>query len=90
MTNEWCPCACLPILSPGVLRSTLSHIWCKLNLPTFLLKLGLLTLMYIDSLIVLGVPWSSPAYYLEVVLCGSVASSATVVVYRGGLHQVLF
>ena len=30
---------------PGVLRSNLSHIWCKLNLPTFLLRVGLLTLI---------------------------------------------
>ena len=48
---DWaCPmggvsCAWLFILSPRVLRSTLSHTWCKLNLPIFLLRVGLLTLM---------------------------------------------
>ena len=30
-------------LRPGVLIKTLSHIWGKLNLPTLLLRLGLLT-----------------------------------------------
>ena len=33
-------CTYLFILSPGVLRSTLSHICCKLNLPIFLFRLG--------------------------------------------------
>ena len=59
---DWaCPisCVCLFILSLGVLRSTLFQICCKLNLPIFLLREGLLTLMYIDSLIVLAVLWSS-------------------------------
>ena len=31
-----------------------------------------------------------PPYYLEVILCGGVASDATVVVYRGGFLQVYF
>ena len=31
-----------------------------------------------------------PPYYLEVVLCGSVGSDITVVVYRGGFLQVFF
>ena len=35
-----------------MLRSTPSHIWCKLKLPIFLLRVELLTRMYIDSLIV--------------------------------------
>ena len=59
---DWaCPisCAHLSILILGVWRSTLSYIWCKLNLPVFLFRVGLLTLMYIDSLIVLAMPWSS-------------------------------
>ena len=56
-----CPvsCGCLFISSPGVLRSTVSHIWCKLNLLIVLLSVGLLTLMYIDSLIVLAMSWPS-------------------------------
>ena len=47
--GDWaCPisCTCLFILSPRVLRNTLSHISYKLNLPIFLLRVGLLTLMY--------------------------------------------
>ena len=45
---DWaCPIPCtFPfILSPGVLRRTLSNIWWKLNLPIFLFDVGLLTLM---------------------------------------------
>ena len=52
-------CACLFILSPGLLRRTLSHIWCKLNLHIFLFSVVLLTLMYIASLTVLAMPCSS-------------------------------
>ena len=33
------------IFSPGVFISTLSNIWCKLNLPIFLVRVGLLNLM---------------------------------------------
>ena len=56
----WCVlCRCPLILSPGLLRSTLSHIWCKLNLAMFLFSVGLLTLMHMDSLIVLAMLWSS-------------------------------
>ena len=32
-------------LSSEILRNTLSHIWCKLKLPIFLLSVGLLTLI---------------------------------------------
>ena len=65
---DWaCPlrhvlCACpvsLLILRSGVLNRTLSHIWWRLYLPIFLLCVGLLTLMYIDSSTVLARPWSS-------------------------------
>ena len=44
LTNRGVLCVCPFILSPGVLRITLSHICCKLNLPIFLLSVGLLTL----------------------------------------------
>ena len=37
-------------MRPGVLIRTLSHIWGKLNLPTLLFKVGLLTLINMDSL----------------------------------------
>ena len=78
---DWaCPlrdvlCACplsLLILRSEVLHRTLSHIWWKLYLPTFLLSVGLLTLMNIDSFIVLARPWSSLPMILKlsgVVLC---------------------
>ena len=58
--------------SVHVLNRTLSHIWWRLYLPTFLLSVWLLTLMYIDSLIVLARPWSSLPIILEfsgLVLC---------------------
>ena len=45
-------------LRPGVLIKTLSHIWGKLNLPTLLFRVGLLTLMNMDSLIYLD-KWCS-------------------------------
>ena len=37
----------------GVLIKTLSHKWGRLNLPTLLFKVGLLTLINMDSLIYL-------------------------------------
>ena len=37
-------------LRPGVLIKTLSHKWGKLNLPTLLFKVGLLTLINMDSI----------------------------------------
>ena len=40
-------------LSQGVLIKTLSHIWGKLNFPTLLFRVGLLTLINMDSLIYL-------------------------------------
>ena len=50
---------CMPFyFKPRVLIRTLSHLWCKLNLPIVLFSMGLLTLIYIDSLIVLAMPWS--------------------------------
>ena len=39
------PCIHPFILSPGVLKSTLSHIWCRMNLPIFLSSVGLFTLI---------------------------------------------
>ena len=32
-------CTCSFILGPGVLKSNLSHMWCRLNLPIFLSRL---------------------------------------------------
>ena len=52
-------CICHLILNCRVLRSVLFHIWHKLNLPMFLLSVGLLTIRYTDSLIFLAMPWSS-------------------------------
>ena len=43
-----------PNLSPGVLKRTLSHIWLRLYLPMFWFKVGLFTLMKMDSLMVLA------------------------------------
>ena len=40
-------------LRPGVLIKTLSYIWGKLNLPKLLFRVGLLTLINMDSLIYL-------------------------------------
>ena len=38
----------------GIEKNPVPYIWHKLNLPTFLFSVGLLTLMYIDPLIVLA------------------------------------
>ena len=48
-----CPAtwACLFMGRPGVLSRTLFHMWDKLNLPIFLFKVGLFTLINIYSLI---------------------------------------
>ena len=71
---DWaCPlmdvmCACplsLLILRSGVVDRILSHIWWRLYLPTFLLSVGLLTLMNIDSFIVLAGPWFSLSMMLK-------------------------
>ena len=60
-------------LSPGVFIKTLSHIWGKLNLPTLLFRVGLLTLINMDSFIYLD-KWypSLPPYYCEVVMVNGV------------------
>ena len=42
-------------LRPGVLIKTLSHIWGRLNLPILLFRVGLLTLMKMDSLMYLDI-----------------------------------
>ena len=55
-----------------MLNRTLSHIRWRLYLPTFLLSVGLLTLMYIDSWIVLARPWSPP-YSVEVLRVGALS-----------------
>ena len=44
------PCG-MATLIPGVLNRTLSHIWLNWNLPIFLFRVGLFTLMKMDSLI---------------------------------------
>ena len=59
---DWaCPtsCACLFILRLGVLSNILSHMWGNLNLPILLFNVGLLTLINIDSLMVLAKPCPS-------------------------------
>ena len=43
----------------GVLKRTLSHMWLSRNLPTFLLRVALFTLMKNDSLINLVMSWPS-------------------------------
>ena len=48
---------CMPFyFKTRLLSKTLSHIWGKLNLPIFLFNVGLLTIINIDSLMVLAKP----------------------------------
>ena len=59
-------------------------MWGKLNLPIFLFKGGLLTLIYIDSLIYLAKPCPSvPPYYLKVLLGGGMTCVTAMMVYGG-------
>ena len=58
-------------LRPGVLIKTLSHKWGKLNLPTLLFKVGLLTLINMDSLIYLSIQTST---YSGIVITTSLPS----------------
>ena len=53
-----CPtaCTCLFKLRPGVLSKTLTHMCGKLNLPIFLLNVGLLILINMDPLMFLAKP----------------------------------
>ena len=59
-------------LRPGVLIKTLSHIWGRLNLPILLLRVGLLTLIKMDSMIYLDQMVPLPPYYFEVVVVNRV------------------
>ena len=66
-----------------MLIKTLSHIWGKLNLPILLLRVGLLTLISMDSLLYLD-KWhpSLPPYYFEVIVVNGVVSLIVVVMNR--------
>ena len=74
-TEGWLVCMPIVIINfkvRGVKQDSHSHIWWRLYLPTFLMSVGLLTLMYIDSLIILAKPWSSFPMMLKfsgLVLC---------------------
>ena len=57
-----------PILSSGVLKRTLFHIWLRLYLPVFLFNVGLFTLMWMASFVVLARPWSSLTVMLKLLL----------------------
>ena len=59
-----CPLSWL-ILRSGMLNKTLSILWWRLYLPIFGLCVGLLTLIYIASFIVLAMPWSSLSIMLK-------------------------
>ena len=66
---------------PGVLSKTLSHIWGKLNLPIFLFKVGLLTLINIYSLIFLSKPCPPLPIILEVLLGGGMTCVTAMMMY---------
>ena len=62
-----------------VFIKTLSHIWARLNLPILLFRVGLLTLIKMDSLMYLDIWYPLPPYYFEVVLVNGVVSLVIVV-----------
>ena len=80
--------ACLFKVGTGVLSETLSHMWGKLNLPIFLFKVGLLTLITMDSLIFLAKPCPSLPNYLEVLLGGGVTCVTAMIMYGRRILQV--
>ena len=90
MPTEGCS-VCIPIViinfKVRVLNRTLSHI--RLHLPTFLLSVGLLTLIYIDSFIVLARPWSSLPMMLTFSGTGAVSCLDAVCMDGWGFLQVL-
>ena len=74
-------------LSSRVLNRTSSHTCGRWYLPMFLLRDGLLTLIYFDGFMVLVRFWSS-SYYTEVVNCCSMSCGITVVIYWEMDHEV--
>ena len=63
-------------------------MWGKLKIPLFLFNVGLLTLINTDSLIFLAKPL--PPYYLKVIVTGRMAYVVVMMMYLGGMLQVLF
>ena len=87
-----CPtaCTCLFKVRPGELSKILSHIWGKLNLTVFLFNVGLLTLIKIDYFNISNITMPLPPYYLKVILTNRMACVVAMMMYRGGILQVLF
>ena len=73
---------CLFKVRPGVLSKTLSHMWGKLNLPIFLFKVGLLTLINMDSLIFLAKP-CPPSLLFGSLLGGGMNCVIAMMMYLG-------
>ena len=66
-------------------------MWGKLNLPIFLFKVGLFTLINIDSLIFLAKPCLSlPSYYWEDLLGGGMTFVIAMMMYGRRILQVFF
>ena len=76
--------ACFGVL---VCLFELHHIWWRLYLSMFLIRVGLLTLMFMDSLIVQAKPYP-PAYYTEVVPGGRVANGGLMAMYGWGCLEM--
>ena len=55
----------------------------KLNLPLFLFNVGLLTLINMDSLMLLAKPCPLPPYYLKVILTSEVACMVAMMMNGG-------
>ena len=90
---DWaCPisCAYIFILSPGVLRSTLFHIWCKGELTYISIRCAVFNSNIYWFFNSSGNAMVLPPYYLEVILSGGMACIVSMVVYRGRFLQVFF
>ena len=71
------------ILSFEMLNRTSSHMWGRWYLPIFLFRVGLLTLMYIDSFISLIRGLVLPPHYTEILHCSSMTCGVEMVINWG-------
>ena len=90
MPNGWCS-LCIPIyFKPWAIKKYTVPYMVQIELTYISIKCWIVN-PYVDGFLnSSGNAMVLPPYYLEVVLCGCVASDATMVMYRGGFLQVFF
>ena len=90
MPNGWCS-LCIPIyFKPWAIKKYTVPYMVQIELTYISIKCWIVN-PYVDGFLnSSGNAMVLPPCYLEVVLCGCVASDATMVMYRGGFLQVFF